>query len=76
MNRAALRHRKPLVECAMYDMEFRLFRVIPGETACVRCLFPETPPAWRREFSVFGAVSGTIACLGAAEAIKHLVQAN
>ena len=72
MNRAALRHRKPLIECAMYDMEFHLFTVIPGETACVRCLFPKTPPAWRRQFPVFGAVSGTVACLGAVEAIKHL----
>ena len=28
------------------------------------------PPAWRREFPVFGAVSGMVACLGAMEAIK------
>ncbi len=72
MNRAALRHRKPLIECAMFDMEFHLFTVMPGQTACVRCLFPEKPPAWRREFPVFGAVSGTVACLGAVEAIKQL----
>lgn len=72
MNRAALSHGKPLIECAMYDMEFQLFTVIPGETACVRCLFPETPPAWRREFPVFGAVSGTVGCLGAVETIKQL----
>ena len=30
----------------------------------------EVPPAWKREFPVFGAVSGTVACLGAVEVVK------
>ena len=33
---------------------------------------PASPKPWRREFPVFGAVSGTIGCLGAMEAIKVL----
>jgi molybdopterin/thiamine biosynthesis adenylyltransferase len=70
MNDAALRHGKPLVECAMYDLEAHLFCVLPGQTACLRCLYPDRPQPWRREFPVFGAVSGTIGCLGAMEAIK------
>jgi molybdopterin/thiamine biosynthesis adenylyltransferase len=70
MNDAALRHAKPLVECAMFDLELHLFCVLPGRTACLRCLYPETPPQWRREFPVFGAVSGAVGCLGAMEAIK------
>ena len=36
------------------------------------CLFPEKPPEWRREFPVFGAVSGTVGCLAAMEAVKVL----
>ena len=70
MNREAVRQNKPLVECAMYDLEASITTVIPGQTACVACLFPEDPPAWKREFPVFGAVSGTVACMGAMEAIK------
>lgn len=70
MNREAVRQRKPLVECAMYDLEAHIYTVLPGETACVACLFPAKPPAWKREFPVFGAVSGMVACLGAMEAIK------
>ena len=70
MNGAAVQHGVPLVECAMYDMETHLFTVLPGQTACVRCLYPQQPPAWRRQFPVFGAVSGAVACLGAVEAIK------
>ena len=72
MNREAVRQNKPLVECAMYDLEAHIYTVVPRETACVSCLFPEKPPAWKREFPVFGAVSGMVACLGAMEAIKLL----
>ena len=34
------------------------------------CYAPEPPPSWKRQFPVFGAVSGTVACLGAMEVIK------
>ncbi len=70
MNRAAVEQRKPLVECAMYDLEASLTCIIPGETACLACLTPEPPASWRREFPVFGAVSGTVGCMAAMEAIK------
>ena len=72
LNRAAVRQRKPLVDCAMYELEAQLTTVHPGRTPCLACLYPEEPPAWQREFPVFGAVAGTIACLGAMEAIKVL----
>jgi molybdopterin/thiamine biosynthesis adenylyltransferase len=51
-------------------MEFHLTTIMPGRTPCLSCLYPEKPPAWRREFPVFGAVSGTVGCMAAAEAIK------
>lgn len=70
MNQEAVRQNKPLVECAMYDLEAHIYTVLPRKTACVSCLYPEKPPAWKREFPVFGAVSGMVACLGALEAIK------
>ena len=72
MNREAVRLQKPLIECAMYDLEASLTTVIPGETPCVACLCPEPPPVWKREFPVFGAVSGAVGCLAAMEAIKVL----
>lgn len=70
MNREAIRQGKPLVECAMYDLEAHITTILPGETPCLACLYPGDPPAWRREFPVFGAVSGMVACIGAMEAIK------
>ncbi len=70
LNREIVRQNKPMVDSAMYDMEAQLTTFVPGQTPCLACLFPEKPPEWKRQFPVFGAVSGTIACLAAVEAIK------
>ena len=72
MNREAVRQGKPLVDCAMYELEAQLTTVLPRKTPCLACLYPEEPAGWKREFPVFGAVAGTVACLGAMEAIKVL----
>jgi molybdopterin/thiamine biosynthesis adenylyltransferase len=72
MNREAVRQNKPLVECAMYDLEGSLTTIVPGKTPCLACLYPTQPPAWKREFPVFGAVAGTVGCMAAMEAIKVL----
>ena len=72
MNQAAVRLGRPLIECAMYELEATLTTILPHQTPCLRCLFPEPPTTWRRQFPVFGAVAGTVGCLGAMEAIKLL----
>jgi molybdopterin-synthase adenylyltransferase len=72
LNRAAVAQGKPLVDCAMYELEAQLTTVIPGRGPCLACLYPEEPEAWKRRFPVFGAVAGAVASLGAMEAIKVL----
>ena len=72
MNREAVRQGKTMVECAMYELEANITTIWPGRTPCLSCLFPEPPPTWKREFPVFGAVSGSVGCMGAMEAIKVL----
>ncbi len=72
LNREAVRQRKPMVECAVYSLEATLTVLIPGQTPCLRCLVREFPAYWTRRFPVFGAVSGTVGCLAAMEAIKVL----
>ena len=72
MNRQAVRCGKPLVECAMFELEGQITTILPGKTPCLSCFYPESPERWKRRFPVFGAVSGTVACLGAMEAIKVL----
>ncbi len=70
MNAAAVAYGIPMVECAMYELEAQLTTIIPGASPCLRCFIPEAPTSWTRKFPVFGAVSGSVACLAAMEAIK------
>jgi molybdopterin/thiamine biosynthesis adenylyltransferase len=70
LNREAVRQRKPLVDSAMYELEGRVTTVLPGRSPCLRCLYPEPPPNWKREFPVFSAVSSTVGSLAAMEVIK------
>ncbi len=70
MNRQAVLQNKPLIECAMFEMEAQIMTVIPKQSACLQCVFPEQPPNWTREFPVLGGVSGAVACMGAVEAVK------
>lgn len=73
LNAAAMRHGIPMVEAAVYAMEGTLTTFLPGSTPCLACLYPEQSPEWQRRFPVFGAVSGTLGSLAAAEAIKLIV---
>ena len=70
LNAAAYRAGKPLVECAMHTLEASVTTFVPGKTGCLACYIPEVPPTWKRQFPVFGAVSGAAACIGAMEVIK------
>ena len=54
----------------MYEMEAHITTVIPNQSPCLQCVFPDDPPTWKRQFPVLGAVSGTVACMGAVEAVK------
>lgn len=72
LNRAAIRQGKPMVECAVYELQAQLTTILPGRTPCLACLYPEDPPAWQRRFPIFGAVAGSVGCLAAMEAIKVL----
>jgi molybdopterin/thiamine biosynthesis adenylyltransferase len=72
LNAACVGHNRPMVEAAMNGMEAYLTTVIPGQTPCLSCLFPEKPDWDRWGFGVVGAVPGTLACLTALEAIKFI----
>lgn len=72
MNAAAVKLGKPMIECGMFDLEAQLTTILPGQTPCLACRHPNPPAWWKREFPVFGAVSGSLGCLAAMEAIKVL----
>ncbi len=70
LNAAAVHADRPLIDAAMFNFTAQLLTVFPGETACLACLWPESPAHWRRQFPVLGAVSGTIAAMAAVDAVK------
>ncbi|MBI5328350.1 MAG: HesA/MoeB/ThiF family protein [Deltaproteobacteria bacterium] len=70
INRVCIEAGKPMIEAAMNGMEGYLFSVIPKETACLHCLYPEDPDWNPYGFPVLGAVSGVFGCLAAIEAVK------
>lgn len=72
LNDQCVAQAKPMVECAMYELQATITTFLPGDGPCLRCLVPNEPAPWQRKFPVFGAVSATVGALGAMEAIKVL----
>ncbi len=70
LNRECVAQKKPMIDCAMYNMEGQVIPIIPGETACLNCIIPDLPTHWKRRFPVIGAVSSMVANIGALEGIK------
>ncbi|MEM2990739.1 MAG: HesA/MoeB/ThiF family protein [Halobacteria archaeon] len=71
LNEAAIAHRIPFIHAAIYGFEGRITTIIPGRTACLRCIFPKAPP--EEIFPALGATVGVIALLEVIEAVKLLI---
>jgi adenylyltransferase/sulfurtransferase len=70
LNRVALAKNIPLFHGAVYGFEGRATTIIPGETACFRCLYREAPPPVK--FPVIGVAPAVIGCIQATEVIKYI----
>jgi len=68
LNRAALALGIPFIHGAVYGLEGRVMTVLPGTSACLRCLYRGVPP--REKFPVLGTTPAVIGCIQATEAIK------
>jgi len=71
LNKAALSRNIPFFHGSIHGLDGMATTIIPGETACLRCIFPEPPPA--AIFPVIGVTPGIIGCIQATEVIKHIV---
>ncbi|MDE0734815.1 MAG: ThiF family adenylyltransferase, partial [Pirellulaceae bacterium] len=71
LNRAAVDAGIPLVDAAQWGMTGTLMVVQPAESACLACVYPETPP-FEELFPVLGAISSVTGAMAALEAIKIL----
>jgi molybdopterin/thiamine biosynthesis adenylyltransferase len=70
LNSEIISQNKVMIDSAMYSMEGQVMTIVPGQTACLNCLYPEIPPNWKRRFPVIGAVSALVANIAALEGIK------
>ena len=69
LNKFAVEHRIPMFHGAVWGMEGRAMTIIPGETACFRCLYSESPP--QEVFPVVGVTPALIGIIQVTEAIKY-----
>lgn len=77
INDGAVRRGRPFSHAGVLGFLGQTMTVLPGRSACYRCLFPERPPADEvpscQEAGVVGGIAGLIGSLQAAEAIKYLL---
>lgn len=74
INDACFFARKPLVHGGILRFEGRVFTILPGTSACYRCIFKQPPPpglvASCQEAGVIGALAGVIGTIQATEVLK------
>ena len=71
LNKAALSRNIPFFHGSIHGLDGMATTIIPGETACLRCIFPEPPPV--AIFPVLGVTPGIIGIIQATEVIKYIV---
>lgn len=71
LNKAAYEKKIPLFHGGIHGFSGQATTIIPGRTACLRCIFPHAPP--KETFPVLGTTAGFIGVLQANEVIKYLI---
>ena len=70
LNKAAVKHKVPFIHGAVSGMEGRAMTVIPGKSACIKCLYHAAPP--KIKFPVLGTTPAIIGAIEATEVIKYI----
>lgn len=75
VNDACVLLRKPLIYGGVVQFRGQLMTIVPGQSACFRCVFPEPPQGLLdcQNAGVLGATAGVIGTLMAQEALKWLL---
>ena len=77
VNDACVLSKKPLSHGGIYRFDGQAITIIPGETACYRCIFAEPPPPGLvpscQEAGILGVVAGIIGVIQANEVIKYIL---
>lgn len=77
VNDACVLAKKPLVHAGIFRFEGQALTILPGESACYRCLFPEPPPPGLvpscQEGGILGVVAGILGMVQTNEALKLIL---
>lgn len=77
VNDVAVALGKAFSHAGIVRLQGQTMTVVPGKSACYRCLFKNPPPAGEilncQQAGILGAVAGTIGSIQAMEAIKYIV---
>ena len=71
LNDVAIGKKIPLFHGAIRGFYGQATTIIPGKTACLRCIFPRAPPS--EVFPVVGVTPGLIGMVQATEVLKYLL---
>jgi adenylyltransferase/sulfurtransferase len=70
LNKAAVKHKVPFIHGAVSGLEGRAMTVIPGTSACIKCVYHALPP--EHKFPVLGTTPAIIGAIEATEVIKYI----
>jgi molybdopterin-synthase adenylyltransferase len=70
LNHVAVKKKLPLFHGAVYGFEGRATTVVPGKTACLRCLYQGVIPG---KIPVVGVTPAIIGCIQATEVLKYIL---
>ncbi|MFH1854053.1 MAG: molybdopterin-synthase adenylyltransferase MoeB [Candidatus Omnitrophota bacterium] len=80
VNDACVLAKKPLSHGGIFRFDGQAITILPGESACYRCLFPEPPPPGLvpscQEAGILGVVAGIIGTIQASEVLKYILGAG
>ena len=70
LNQVAVKKKLPLFHGAVYGFEGRATTIVPGKTACLRCLYQGVIPG---KIPVVGVTPAIIGCIQATEVLKYIL---
>jgi len=77
VNDACVLSKKPLSHGGIFRFDGQAITILPGESACYRCLFSEPPPPGLvpscQEAGILGVVAGIIGTIQANEVLKYIL---
>jgi len=77
VNDACVLSKKPLSHGGIFRFDGQAITILPGESACYRCLFPEPPPPGLvpscQQAGILGVVAGIIGTIQANEVLKYIL---